>query len=77
MSILLHAGAAESWHFEKETHEQIIVFLNAIVQDAQIALQSGLTAVDIVADVTAALEDYPAFNAGKGSAINIQGFHEV
>jgi len=76
-NIVLHAGAAESWHGDAESHQRTVAFLESLVEKAKLELHNGASAVNVVTDVTAALEDYPDFNAGKGSAINIEGFHEV
>jgi L-asparaginase / beta-aspartyl-peptidase len=76
-SIVLHAGAAESWHGNAESHRNSVVFLEALVEKAKSDLRNGAIAVDVVTEITAALEDFPDFNAGKGSALNQEGFHEV
>ena len=76
-SLVLHAGAAESWHGDADAHRNSVAFLRALVEKGRLDLQNGATAVDVVVEITAALEDYPEFNAGKGSALNHEGFHVV
>ena len=76
-SIVLHAGAAESWHGNAAAHGNSVTFLRALIEKGKSDLRNGAVAVDVVTEITAALEDYPDFNAGKGSALNLEGFHEV
>lgn len=75
--IALHGGAAESWFGDSDTKRATEQLLAKLALDAEIALKAGARAVDVVTTVTAALEDYPEFNSGKGSVLNIDGHHEV
>ncbi|KAL4974637.1 hypothetical protein BDW66DRAFT_139297 [Aspergillus desertorum] len=76
-SIVLHAGAAESWIGDSQTQVKTEAFLHKLVSSAECQLKDGETALEVVTKVVSALEDYPQFNAGKGSALNIDGYHEV
>lgn len=76
-SIILHAGAADSWAGDTEVQEKTEAFLHLLIDSAKEKLRNGESALKVVTEVVSALEDYPQFNAGKGSALNIDGFHEV
>lgn len=76
-SIVLHAGAGESYRGDSDSTEDICRFLQELAADSKERLRLGVSAVDVVVDVTAALEDCPYFNAGKGASLNIAGWHEV
>ena len=76
-SIVLHAGAGESYRGDLDSTENICQFLRELAADATERLRLGASALDVVVDVTAALEDCPYFNAGKGASLNIAGGHEV
>jgi len=76
-AIVLHAGAGESWIGDAASRKATESFLQSLVEQSKESLRAGRPAVDVVADAVAALEDYPDFNAGKGAAVNDDGFHEV
>jgi beta-aspartyl-peptidase (threonine type) len=76
-SIVLHAGAADSWAGESQLQEKTECFLHHLIIGAEDKLRNGESALQVVTEVVSALEDYPQFNAGKGSALNNDGFHEV
>lgn len=76
-ALAIHAGAAESWIGDSSRSTTTCDFLNQLLHKMAIALDNGAKAIEIVTETVAVLEDYPKFNAGKGSAINDKGFHEV
>ncbi|KXG54682.1 Peptidase T2, asparaginase 2 [Penicillium griseofulvum] len=76
-SIVLHAGAADSWAGESQLQEKTEFFLHHLINGAEDKLRNGESALQVVTEVVSALEDYPQFNAGKGSALNNDGFHEL
>lgn len=60
-----------------ETEQKTKHFLEELILSAESDLMTGAKATDVVTTITAALEDYPEFNSGRGSGLNIDGFHEV
>ncbi|KAL6787362.1 putative L-asparaginase [Trichoderma sp. SZMC 28012] len=75
--IVLHGGASESWIGNAESYHTTNTFLKGLVSRAEASLGKGTLAVDVAEEVVAELEDYPAFNAGKGAAVNVDGNFEV
>ncbi|KAL7909513.1 nucleophile aminohydrolase [Trichoderma velutinum] len=75
--IVLHGGASESWVGDAESYHTTNAFLKGLVSRAEASLGKGTLAVDVAAEVVAELEDYPAFNAGKGAAVNVDGNFEL
>ncbi|OAA35761.1 Peptidase T2, asparaginase 2 [Beauveria brongniartii RCEF 3172] len=75
--IVIHGGASESWIGDKKRYDDTTAFLQTVVSSAESALGHGALAIDLAAEVVAKLEDYPAFNAGRGSAVNIDGNFEL
>ncbi|KAM3439503.1 hypothetical protein NHJ13734_003735 [Beauveria thailandica] len=75
--IVLHGGASESWIGDKKRYDDTTAFLQTVVSSAESALEHGALAIDLAVEVVAKLEDYPAFNAGRGSAVNIDGNFEL
>ncbi|RDW59185.1 hypothetical protein BP5796_12109 [Coleophoma crateriformis] len=76
-SVALHAGAAESWFGASDTRMKTEAFIKDVIMLAETQLISGIKAVDVVTNIVEQLENHPQFNAGKGAAINIEGFHEL
>jgi beta-aspartyl-peptidase (threonine type) len=74
ISIVLHAGAGESYRGDTES---IPEFLRLLAADASERLLSGQSALEVVVYATSVLEDHPRFNAGKGASLNVEGKHEV
>ncbi|KID60748.1 Isoaspartyl peptidase/L-asparaginase 1 [Metarhizium brunneum] len=77
VGIVLHGGASESWVGDAASFEATNAFLDTLVSKAEASLRQGATAVDVAAEVVAELEDFPEFNAGKGSAVNMDGGFEL
>jgi len=75
--LAVHAGPGESWCGEEQSLKGTEGFLRELTWRAGTRLLAGDTALDVVTEVVAQLEDYPRFNAGKGSAMNVDGVHEV
>ena len=76
-SVALHAGTMENWTADPEVQAKTEALLDTIAQQAGEKLSNGAKAVDVVQYVVKCLEDYEGFNAGKGSAVNEAGGHEV
>ncbi|RDW63732.1 hypothetical protein BP6252_11277 [Coleophoma cylindrospora] len=76
-SVALHAGAAESWFGAADTRTKTEAFIKDVIMLAETQLLNGIKAVDVVTNIVEQLENHPQFNAGKGAAINIDGFHEL
>lgn len=77
IGIVLHGGASESWIGDTESYHNTNTFLKSLVSRAEVLLRERAFAIDVATQVVAELEDYPAFNAGKGAAVNIDGNFEV
>lgn len=76
-SVVLHAGAAESWFGASDTRRKTESFIREVILLAETQLLGGTKAIDVVTNIVEQLENHPQFNAGKGAAVNIEGFHEL
>ncbi len=78
-TIAIHGGSC--WINPKEiTQGQEKIYfnaLNAALEMGYAILSKGGSALDAVEKVVSILEDNPLFNAGRGSAFNHDGFHEM
>jgi len=77
--ILIHGGAGTILRQEM-TEEKEAVYLKAL-RDALTSgfsiLEKGGSAVDAVEAAVISMEDFPLFNAGRGSVFNAEGKHEM
>ena len=76
-SVALHAGTMENWTCNPIAQGQTETYLKEICEAARNKLSNGAEAIDVVQFIVKMLEDHEEFNAGKGSAINEAGGHEV
>jgi len=68
--ILVHGGA---WDIPDTAIEDHLDGLKTAVAAGRRSLESGASAVDIAADVVAAMESHGAFDAGRGAMLNQDG----
>jgi len=68
--VLVHGGAWDIPLGETEAHEAGLV---RALRLGRRAVERGLSALDIAVEVVAALEDHPAFDAGRGSVLDRDG----
>ncbi|GHB83445.1 isoaspartyl peptidase/L-asparaginase family protein [Persicitalea jodogahamensis] len=78
-TIAIHGGSC--WIDPSEiTDSQRTVYFNVLKEALNMGyaiLANGGTSLDAVEKAVATLEDNPLFNAGRGSAFNHDGFHEM
>ncbi|MCY7313394.1 MAG: isoaspartyl peptidase/L-asparaginase [Pseudoxanthomonas sp.] len=71
------AGVIERAQLSEADERAIRADLHAALQSGQAILAQGGSALDAVEAAVVALEEFPRFNAGKGSVYNAQGRHEL
>ncbi|KAB5581667.1 hypothetical protein PHYPO_G00178390 [Pangasianodon hypophthalmus] len=72
--VVVHGGAG---HVPKERAELSIAGMQEAARLGYAILKSGGTAMDAVVETVAMLENNPAFNAGRGSVLNLKGEVEM
>lgn len=72
--VLVHGGAWDIPDEEVAAHEE---GLDRALRVGRRALERGGLAIDIVTEVVAALEDHPAFDAGRGSVLDRDGLPQL
>ncbi len=68
--VLVHGGAWDIPTDELDTH---LDGLDRALRIARRALERGRPALDVVVEAVAALEDHPAFDAGRGAVLDREG----
>ncbi len=77
-AIAIHGGAGTEFaRFATAERQAMEKSLAEILAAGEALLREGQLALDVVARVVVLLEDDPQFNAGKGSAFNAVGGHEL
>jgi len=77
MKLIIHGGAgADSPFLRKHQHEYYCALQDIICKGYQLLIQRG-TAIEVVKETVAMLEDNYLFNAGRGSALNNDGNVEM
>lgn len=77
--LAIHAGAG-NFNIQKTNQTELaqhLKTLQQVVKDGYQALQSGVSALDVVEQAVIALENYPGFNAGRGSVLTSAGTVEM
>lgn len=68
--VLLHGGA---WDIPTDELDAHLDGMGRALRVGRRALDRGRTALDVVVEVVVALEDHPAFDAGRGSVLDRDG----
>lgn len=78
-SIAIHGGAGTILRssMTPELQQQYEQGLQAAIDKGYAILETGGSAVDAVEAAVSSLEDFPLFNAGRGSVFNNKGGHEM
>ena len=72
--ILVHGGA---WDIPGEETEAHLDGLHRALRVGRRALDRGRSSLDVVVEVVAALEDHPAFDAGRGAVLDRDGLPQL
>jgi L-asparaginase / beta-aspartyl-peptidase len=78
-AIVIHGGAGviERDQLSSAEEQSIRADLDAALEAGRRILADGGSALDAVEAAVVALEEFPRFNAGKGSVYNAEGRHEL
>ncbi|WP_352453791.1 isoaspartyl peptidase/L-asparaginase family protein [Mesorhizobium sp. M0106] len=74
ITLVVHGGSGNIPESEHAAHREGVI---GALNHAWPMLQAGKSALDVVEAAVCFLEDYPAFDAGRGSCINRAGFVEL
>jgi L-asparaginase / beta-aspartyl-peptidase len=79
IALVLHGGAGtlRKGVLSESEEEQYLQVLSVARDTGYSILENGKSSIDAVEAVVKILEDYPLFNAGKGSVFNSSGTHEM
>ena len=72
--LLLHGGA---WDIPTDETAAHLEGMDRALRVGRRALERGRTALDVVAEVVAAMEDHPAFDAGRGAVLDRDGLPQL
>lgn len=73
-TLLVHGGA---WDIPEEEVDAHLDGLRRAVRVGRRAFAAGRTALDVVTEAVAALEDHPAFDAGRGAVLDRDGLPQL
>ena len=74
VALVLHGGAGV---LAKRSYDREVEHLHSLAERGRTLLQDGTSALDVVADLTRAMEVSGLYVAGKGSAPNVEGRYEL
>ncbi|MAL11186.1 MAG: isoaspartyl peptidase/L-asparaginase [Maricaulis sp.] len=74
VALVLHGGAGV---LAARSYDREIDHLRSLAERGRTLLQDGMSALDVVTDLTRAMEASGLYVAGKGSAPNIEGRYEL
>lgn len=77
IAIAIHGGAGHDSLFIQENQQDYEKELKIAILEGYAFLKAGGNALDAVIAAVKVLENHPLFNAGRGSALNIQGNVEM